>query len=176
MSSSGLPALMVPATDGSQDSTKKFDGKTEASKDEAEFKAEGNIPDSPRRQSGLKPPRSQGKPPGDIDEPWPAQAFRESLEKGISIESGKRSVFGFGLTDDQEDALFQYITNKASKRPPGYEPDRDALADCWGSPEPERDDEDVEESEQPNVPGTLSPPLGPAIQDGEVPVVSGNVY
>lgn len=134
--------------------------------------------DSPKKQSGLKPPRSgeSKKPATTTTEYEPSQNFRESLEKGIPIECGKRSVFGFGLSDEQEDALFQYITNKTSKRPPGYEPDREALADCWGSPEPERDDEDSDPEEEP-IPVVLGADLGQTLheeknEENEVDVAS----
>ena len=131
MSKSGLPALVMDPTNDILSIPKKFDSAIAFADGKAV--AEGVEPNNDaagegQTQAGSNPPE------------YESARFRENLEKGIPIECGKRSVFGFGLSAEQEDALYQYISNKSGKRPSGYEPDRTALAECWGSPEPERED------------------------------------
>lgn len=78
-----------------------------------------------------------------------SSAFSENLAAGIPIEGteengakSKRTVFGYRLSDSQQEALVHYLkAKKAGARPQhyDYEPDVDALRECWGSPEPERE-------------------------------------
>ena len=78
-----------------------------------------------------------------------SSAFSENLAAGIPIEAteengtkSKKTVFGYSLSDSQQEALVHYLkAKKAGARPPHYkyEPDVDALRECWGSPEPERE-------------------------------------
>ncbi|XP_073386626.1 uncharacterized protein [Physcomitrium patens] len=106
--------------------------------------------EDPKKQ-GLKPSRGEERKSREFK----PSRFKDDLEKGIPVESDdhriKWSVFGFGLSGDQETALFQYITNKSGKMPYN-EPDREALAHCWGSPELVREDVDNNELEEDDIP------------------------
>lgn len=144
MSMSGLPALMDPTNDAlTRSEQKKFDSDETRSTDGKAAEIEGAANTNP---AGDAPNQTGPKPPD-----YEPDRFRENLQKGIPIECGKRSVFGFGLSGNQEDALYQYISNKSSKRPSGDEPDRAVLADCWGSPEPERDSNHSDSDDVPVV-------------------------
>ncbi|KAG0555454.1 hypothetical protein KC19_12G170300 [Ceratodon purpureus] len=156
MSMSGLPALMDPKSDALNISeSKKFDPVIPST--------DGKPVGPEGVEATINPGEGQTQPG-----PKPPEQFRDNLGKGIPIEGGKRSVFGFGLSEDQEDALYQYITNKSSKRPAGYEPDRAALAECWGSPEPDTEREE-NNSDPEDIPVIFSADLSQTLPANVLP-------
>lgn len=117
----------------------------------------------------------QGRKGGDDDNNNNnnSSAFSENLAAGIPIEAAeengtksKRTVFGYSLSDSQQEALVHYLkAKKAGARPQNYnyEPDVDALRECWGSPEPERENFDPVMKKPEKSPANISQSMEEAV-------------